>query len=190
MEQSNVVAPRRRQLTAYARALRRARIFSRLRDGWAHDDIARDEGLSTKRVRQILSQALDRRPVGDDELHARMQMERLLPALQAPNAELAEGDIRAIRPLLKVLDQLDRYHKLVARRPPKDDHEPVAEAIDEIAATLQSLSARPDDPALEARTGAALADAGSEQQKNVALARCNALKRNDCGSEREQNARP
>ena len=119
MEQSNVVAPRRRQLTAYARALRRARIFSRLRDGWAHDDIARDEGLSTKRVRQILSQALDRRPVGDDELHARMQMERLAPALQAANAALAEGDIRAIRPLHKVLDQLDRYRKLIARRPPR-----------------------------------------------------------------------
>jgi hypothetical protein len=67
MDGFGIVRPRRR-LTAYAKAVRQARIFARLRDGWAYDDIARDKPLSTKRVRQIVSEALRRRPVSHDFL--------------------------------------------------------------------------------------------------------------------------
>jgi hypothetical protein len=90
MDGFGIVRSRPRRLTAYARAVRQARIFARLR-GWAHDDIARDESLSTKRVRQIVSEALQRRPVSDDEMHVRLQIERLSPALKAAGAALANG---------------------------------------------------------------------------------------------------
>jgi hypothetical protein len=83
MDGFGIVKTRPRRLTAYARAVRQARIFARLRDGWAHDDIARDESLSTERVRQILSEALSRCPASDDETHIRLQVERLSPALRA-----------------------------------------------------------------------------------------------------------
>jgi DNA-directed RNA polymerase sigma subunit (sigma70/sigma32) len=52
-------APKRR-LNGLDRVLRRARIFSRLREGWAYDEIARLEQLTTERIRQIVREALDR----------------------------------------------------------------------------------------------------------------------------------
>jgi hypothetical protein len=82
----------------------------------AHDDIARDESLSTESVRQILSEALSRCPASDDETHIRLQIERLSPALKAAGAALANGDAKAIRPFLKVLGQLDRYHAIARAR--------------------------------------------------------------------------
>ena len=135
MDGFDIVRPRRR-LTAYTRAVRQARIFARLRDGWAHDDIARDESLSAKRVRQIVSEALKRRPVSDDETHVRLQIERLGPALQAAGSALANGDARAIRPLLKVLHQLDRYHEILRARAPgrADDPERLLDKMEPMAA--------------------------------------------------------
>ena len=48
MEQQ--IEPRQRP-NIVGRAARTKRIFARLRDGWAYDEIARDEGLSAERVR-------------------------------------------------------------------------------------------------------------------------------------------
>jgi hypothetical protein len=117
MERISAGAPKRR-LTGYAAGVRQGRILANLRDGWAHADIALQEGLTTRRVRQIVAKAMRQRPVGNGDSHLRMQMERLGPALQAAGAALARGDAKAIRPLLKVLELLDRYHTLVAAARP------------------------------------------------------------------------
>jgi hypothetical protein len=45
-----------RRLTAHGRVLRRGRIFARLREGWAYDEIAAHERLMAERVRQIVRQ--------------------------------------------------------------------------------------------------------------------------------------
>ena len=45
-----------RRLTAHGRVLRRGRIFARLREGWAYDEIAALERLTAERVRQIVRQ--------------------------------------------------------------------------------------------------------------------------------------
>ena len=45
-----------RGLTAHGRVLRRGRIFARLREGWAYDEIAAHERLTAERVRQIVRQ--------------------------------------------------------------------------------------------------------------------------------------
>jgi hypothetical protein len=44
-------APAKRRPNAYLRELRRARIFARLREGWPHTEIAREEGLTDRRIR-------------------------------------------------------------------------------------------------------------------------------------------
>ncbi len=69
-------APKRR-LTIFGRAARRKRIFARLREGWAYDEIAREERLTAARVRQIVSEVLQKRQVDDGMDHALLQLARL-----------------------------------------------------------------------------------------------------------------
>ena len=62
------------------RTARRKRIFARLNEGWAYDEIAREERLTARRVRQIVTEVLDRREVDGDFAHALLQLGRLGPA--------------------------------------------------------------------------------------------------------------
>jgi hypothetical protein len=165
MDGFGIARVRPRRLTAYARAARQARIFARLGDGWAHDDIAREESLSTKRVRQIVSQALKRRPVSDDETHVCLQIERLGPALQAAGAALANGDAKAIRPLLKVLDQLDRYHE-IARARRTDREEDPTRLVDRI----ERMAAPPDEAVAKPRGAASRRPKGARDARPPAEA--------------------
>jgi len=59
MEQAIIPLPNRRRLKAEDRALRRKRIFARLREGWAYEEIAREERLTTERVREIVNEVLN-----------------------------------------------------------------------------------------------------------------------------------
>ena len=102
---------RRRRLTVFGRAARQERIFARLRQGLSYDDIAREERLTAKRVRQIVAEVLKRREVDDGAAHARLQLARLEPLLKVAAEAAAGGDVRAIPAALKVLDRLDRYQK-------------------------------------------------------------------------------
>ena len=79
MEQESAPAPKKR-LTAFGRTARRKRIFARLNEGWAYDEIAREERLTAHRVRQIVTEVLDRREVDGDSAHALLQLGRLGPA--------------------------------------------------------------------------------------------------------------
>ena len=98
-------------LTGFGKAARRKRIFARLRDGWAYEEIAREEGITARRARQIVSEALKQREVEDDADHALLQLSRLEPALRAASEAVGKGDVKAIAPLVKVLDRLDHYQK-------------------------------------------------------------------------------
>ena len=110
MEQESAPVPKKR-LTAIGKAARCKRIFARLNEGFAYDEIAREERLTARRVRQIVTDVLDRREVDGDSAHALLQLGRLGPALRAAGEAVAGGDVRAIAPLVKVLDRLDRYQK-------------------------------------------------------------------------------
>jgi DNA-directed RNA polymerase sigma subunit (sigma70/sigma32) len=88
-------APRPR-LNILSRAARRKRIFARMREGWAYDEIARDEGLSAERVRQIVAEVLGKRVIERGSNHAHLQLERLMPALRLAGEAIARGDIKAI----------------------------------------------------------------------------------------------
>jgi hypothetical protein len=65
MEQESAPAPKKR-LTAFGRTARRQRIFARLNEGFAHVEIAGEERLTARRVRQIV---LARREVDGDSAH-------------------------------------------------------------------------------------------------------------------------
>ncbi len=73
-----VAAPQKRRLNPHGRVVRRARIFARLREGWAYASIAAEEALTARRVRQIVSEALQMRIADPASDHALSQLERPL----------------------------------------------------------------------------------------------------------------
>lgn len=101
--------PRRRRQNVLGRSARTRRIFGRLREGWAYDAIARDEGLSGQRIRQIVSEVLAKRVIDRNEDHAHLQLERLAPALRLAGEAVRRGEVKAIAPLVKVLDRIDKH---------------------------------------------------------------------------------
>ena len=105
---------RRRRLSGHGMILRRKRIFAGLREGLRYDEIATQEGVTTERIRQIVTEVLKNRSVDSAADHAKLQLDRLVPALQIAADAVASGDVRAIPSYLKVLDRLDRYQTVAS----------------------------------------------------------------------------
>jgi hypothetical protein len=133
-----------RRLTAHGRVLRRGRIFARLREGWAYDEIAAHERLTAERVRQIVRKALEKRIIDEGAEHAKLQLARLQPAMRLAGEAIADGDVTAIAPLMKVLDRLDRYHKVAKAVQVYDDEarRKLMDKINRVAANLGVDEAR------------------------------------------------
>ena len=149
-----------RRLTAHGRVLRRGRIFARLREGWAYDEIASQERLTAERVRQIVRKALERRIVDEEAEHAKLQLARLQPAMRLAGEAIADGDVAAIAPLMKVLDRLDRYQR-AAKAVQVYDDEARRKLMDKINRVAANLGV--DEPmAAEAAEAAIGAPAGDE----------------------------
>ncbi len=113
--------PARRHLSALGKMRRRKRIFARLREGASYEEIGADEGVSRERIRQIVSEVLQKRSVDSGADHAKLQLDRLLPAMQLGAEAIAGGDVSAIAPYLKVLDRLDRYQSVAGAEQVYDD---------------------------------------------------------------------
>jgi predicted transcriptional regulator len=111
---------KRERLNPYGKAVRRERIFARLRLGWTYEDIAGEERVTPRRVRQIVSEALKREQVEDGSDHAMLQRARLENALRLSAQRVADGEIAAIAPYLKVLAELDRYQSAAKANPVYD----------------------------------------------------------------------
>jgi DNA-binding CsgD family transcriptional regulator len=128
----------RRRLGAQGMILRRRRIFARLRDGLSYEEIAGEEGVTTQRIRQIVSEALQKRSIDSGADHAKLQLDRLLPVLQLAAEAVAAGDVTAIAPYLKVLDRLDRYQTVAGASQAYDDEsrKKLFEKINRVAANL------------------------------------------------------
>ena len=120
MEQEATPTPKKR-LTVFGKRARQKRIFARLREGWAYDEIAREERLTAARVRQIVSEVLQKRQVDDSMAHALLQLSRLAPAVQLAGEAVARGELQAVWPLLGAFDRLDRYQR--ARAIHRDNEE-------------------------------------------------------------------
>ena len=106
---------RRKPHTQFSRATRGKRILDRLREGWAYDEVAREERLTERRVRQIVAEYLKDRDAVEGVTHAHMQIDRLGWAMRVAAEAMAEGDVRAIGPFIKAIDRLDRYQELARR---------------------------------------------------------------------------
>jgi hypothetical protein len=91
----------RRRLNVLTKAERRNRIFARLREGWAYDEIAREERVSAERIRQIVAEVLGKRVIDRGVDHAHLQLERLMPALRIVGEAIGRGELRAIAPLIR-----------------------------------------------------------------------------------------
>jgi len=129
---------RRRRLGAHGMMFRRRRIFASLREGFTYDEIAAEEGVSVSRIRQIVSQELQQRAVDSGAEHAKLQLDRLAPAIQLAAEAMAAGDISAITPYLKALDRLDRYQTVATANQVYDDEarKKLLDKINRIAANL------------------------------------------------------
>jgi hypothetical protein len=176
---------RRRRLGAHGMMFRRRRIFASLREGFTYDEIAADEGVSPSRIRQIVSRELQQRGVDSGAEHAKLQLDRLAPAIQLAAEAMAAGDISAITPYLKALDRLDRYQTVAAANQVYDDEarKKLMDKINRMAANfgidenfaaavhehLKSIGAIPDDGPVEAE-GEGAGPEGSPEFKGGANA--------------------
>jgi len=167
---------RRRRLGAHGMMFRRRRVFASLREGFTYDEIAADEGVSPSRIRQIVSKELEQRGVDSGAEHAKLQLDRLAPAIQLAAEAMAAGDISAITPYLKALDRLDRYQTVASANQVYDDEarKKLMDKINRMAenfgineafaaavkAHLKNIGEIPDDEPVEAEgEGADLAGA-------------------------------
>ena len=141
MEQKS--EPKRRRPNVIGRAARTKRIFARLRDGWAYDEIGRDEGLSAERIRQIVSEVLGTRVIDRNEDHAHLQLEHLAPALRLAGEAVQRGEVKAIAPLIKVLDRLDKHQVVFVSKYHygEEEREKLANKINRIIGNLKAEDA-------------------------------------------------
>jgi hypothetical protein len=106
----------RLRLNVLTKAARRKRIFDKLREGWAYDEIAREERVSPERISQIVSEVLGKRVIDRGADHAHLQLERLMPALRLVGEAIGRGALKAVAPLIKVIDRLDKHQETVAAK--------------------------------------------------------------------------
>ena len=116
-----MASARRRRLGAHGLMFRRRRIFAKLREGFTYEEIANEEGVSLSRIRQIVTQELQQRAVDSGAEHAKLQLDRLAPAVRLGAEGIAAGDLSAISPYLKALDRLDRYQTVAGANQAYDD---------------------------------------------------------------------
>jgi hypothetical protein len=122
--------------TKFSRAARMKRILDRLREGFAYDEVGREEGLSERRVRQIVGKYLEELEAVEGVTHAHMRIDRLGWAMRVAAEKMVRGDVRAIGPFIKAIDRLDCYQELARETTKKW---PAAEA-DQLV--MQELVAR------------------------------------------------
>ena len=158
---------RRRRLGAHGMMFRRRRIFARLREGFTYEEIASQEGVTITRIRQIVSAELQQRAVDSGADHAKLQLERLVPAIQLAAEAIAAGDVSAITPYLKALDRLDRYQTAASANQVYDD-EARKKLMDKINRLAENLGINKDfEAAVQAhlkKTGQIPADEPGEEE--------------------------
>ena len=139
----------RRRLNVLTKAERRKRIFAPLREGWAYDEIAREERVSAERIRQIVSEVLGKRVIDRGADHAHLQLERLMPALRVTSEAIGRGELKAVAPLIKVIDRLDKHQVTVVAKYQygPEERQRLLDKINRIAANLAPPSEPVDQPA-------------------------------------------
>jgi hypothetical protein len=93
----------KRKLNAFGRMERRARIFAWLSEDWSTEEVALVERLTTRRINQIVSDAVKKRKIHLQRDQAFLDSLLPEPALAAADGGAAGPDVAAIRTYLKFL---------------------------------------------------------------------------------------
>lgn len=102
--------PPRRTLSRRATAERKLRILERLTAGASVGAVACAEGLTPRRVRQIIAEALADREVDTLVGFIPLQIGRLSDAMGVAHAKMMAGDLQALDRVVTIVGELDRYH--------------------------------------------------------------------------------
>ena len=107
----------------HARAERERRILNRLNAGVSIDEIAAQERLSLKRMRNLVREILARRMPQPPAEFAALQISRLNEALMVSYSAMAGANLEAVDRVIRIVRELDRYHGFVAREAPTQPRE-------------------------------------------------------------------
>lgn len=102
--------PRHRDRLRRTTAERRLRILERLTAGESVAAVACGEGLTPRRVRQIIAEALASRAVDTPVGFIPLQVGRLGDAMRVAHAKMMAGDLEALDRVVTIVGALDRYH--------------------------------------------------------------------------------
>ena len=102
-EAATRIAPRRRT------ADQRLRIQERLTMGLTVAHIARVEGLTVRRVRQIIAEMLASREIDPPAGFVQLQIARLNEAMIVARTMMMQGNLQAMDRWIKLTSELDRY---------------------------------------------------------------------------------
>jgi hypothetical protein len=93
---------------AAARFVRARHVFARLMDGQSMRDIAAAEGLSVRRVQQIVRAEIARREANPAEDYVLVQVARLERALELLGRQIDAGRAAAVPAFVRVIEQLGK----------------------------------------------------------------------------------
>jgi hypothetical protein len=86
--------------------------------------IARLEGLTVRRVRQIIAEMLAKRELDPAAGFVQIQIARLNEAMIVAHDMMTGGDLAAMDRFIKLAGELDRYHGFVPGRAPSPAEPP------------------------------------------------------------------
>ena len=94
----------------HGRAERNFRIFNMLKAGVSVAQIAKQEGLSTRRLRELIQELLDRREFDPAPGFVQVQIGRLSDAMMIAHGAMMDGKLHALDRVVRLVGELDRYH--------------------------------------------------------------------------------
>jgi len=97
--------PLRNRAASRARA---RRVFTRLMEGQSTSDVASAEGLTIRRVQQIVSAELQRREANPAEDYLLTQVARLERAVERLGRQIDDGKLAAAAPFVRVIQMLSK----------------------------------------------------------------------------------
>ena len=102
-----------------------------------------------RRASQIVAEVLGKRVIERGPQHAHLQLERLMPALRLAGEAIARGELKAIAPLIKVIDRMDKHQETVVAKHyyGPEERQRLLDKINRVAANLAEESSAPEVPA-------------------------------------------
>lgn len=102
-----------------ARVRRREALFDMAASGFSIETIAAQFSLTAKTVRRDMARAVEARRPDAAGHFIHLQIARLHKALRTTEAALDRNDLRGVAPLVRIVAQLDKYHRAELDAPPQ-----------------------------------------------------------------------